>query len=64
MTKALIIDDEIRDLIIKKESSAVIKKAAMKNGFEPIRKSALDLLFAGKTSIEEIVRAINAEEES
>jgi general secretion pathway protein E len=60
----LIIDDEIRDLIIKKESSAVIKKAAMKNGFEPIRKSALDLLFAGKTSIEEIVRAINAEEES
>lgn len=60
----LIIDDEIRDLIIKKESSAVIKKAAMKNGFEPIRKSALDLLFSGKTSIEEIVRAINAEEES
>lgn len=59
----LVIDDEIRDLIIKKESSAVIKKAAMKNGFEPIRKSALDLLFSGKTSIEEIVRAINSEEE-
>ncbi len=59
----LVIDDKIRALIVQKADASVIKREAMKSGFEPLRKAAMDQLFAGKTSVEEIVRAINAEEE-
>jgi general secretion pathway protein E len=63
VSELLMINDEIRALIIQKTDAATIKKAAVKAGMRTLRGDALDKIFEGITSVEEIVRAVNAEEE-
>lgn len=58
----LVIGDEIRPLILKKADASQVKRMAMKHGMKSLRQDALEKVFAGETSIEEMVRAINAEE--
>lgn len=62
VSELLLINDEIRALIIQKVDAATIKKAAVRNGMRTLRGDALDKIFEGITSVEEILRAINAEE--
>jgi general secretion pathway protein E len=62
VSELLIINDEIRALIIQKVDSATIKKAAVRSGMRTLRGDALDKIFEGITSVEEILRAVNAEE--
>ena len=62
MSELLIINDEIRALIIQKVDSATIKKAAVRSGMRTLRGDALDKIFEGITSVEEILRAVNADE--
>lgn len=64
VSELLLINDEIRALIIQKADAATIKKAAVRNGMRTLRQDALDKVMEGVTSVEEIVRAINAEEVS
>jgi general secretion pathway protein E len=63
VSELLLINDEIRALIIQKTDAATIKKAAVRAGMRTLRGDALDKIFEGTTSVEEILRAINAEEE-
>ncbi len=62
VSELLIVNDEIRALIIQKVDAATIKKAAVRAGMRTLRGDALDKIFEGITSVEEILRAINAEE--
>lgn len=62
VSELLLINDEIRALIIQKVDAATIKKAAVRSGMRTLRGDALDKIFEGVTSVEEILRAINAEE--
>jgi general secretion pathway protein E len=62
VSELLQINDEIRALIIQKTDAATIKKAAIRNGMRTLRWDALDKIFEGITSVDEIMRAINAEE--
>jgi general secretion pathway protein E len=62
VSELLLINDEIRALIIQKVDAATIKKAAVRSGMRTLRGDALDKIFEGITSVEEILRAINAEE--
>jgi general secretion pathway protein E len=62
VSELLMINDEIRALIIQKVDAATIKKAAIRNNMRTLRGDALDKIFEGITSVEEILRAINAEE--
>jgi general secretion pathway protein E len=62
VSELLLINDEIRALIIQKTDAANIKKAAVRAGMRTLRGDALDKIFEGITSVEEILRAINAEE--
>lgn len=62
VSELLLINDEIRALIIQKADAATIKKAAIRSGMRTLRGDALDKIFEGITSVEEIMRAINAEE--
>lgn len=62
VSELLMINDEIRALIIQKTDSATIKKAAVRAGMRTLRGDALDKIYEGTTSVEEILRAINAEE--
>lgn len=62
VSELLLINDEIRALIIQKVDAATIKKAAVRAGMRTLRGDALDKIFEGTTSVEEILRAVNAEE--
>lgn len=62
VSELLMINDEIRALIIQKTDAATIKKAAVRAGMRTLRGDALDKIVEGITSVEEIMRAVNAEE--
>jgi type II secretory ATPase GspE/PulE/Tfp pilus assembly ATPase PilB-like protein len=56
------IDDEIRELIIKKVSSDQIKDFAIKErAFKTLRDDALEKLIQGITSLEEVIRVTTQE---
>jgi general secretion pathway protein E len=63
VAELLVITDDIRPLILKKADAATVKRMAMKNGMKSLRQDALDKVFKGITSVEEMVRAINEEDE-
>jgi general secretion pathway protein E len=58
----LIMTDEVRALILKKEDASAIKRLAMSQGMKTLRQDALNKVYKGHTSIEEMIRAINSEE--
>lgn len=58
----LLLDDEIKELIVSGQQTYKIKDAATKKGMSTLRQSALDLVSQGKTTIEEINRVTFAEE--
>ncbi len=55
------INDEIRNLILKNASSALIKEAAFANGMHSLRQDALRRARKGITSLEEVARVTNAD---
>ena len=63
VSELLILTDDIRPLILKKADANTVKKMAMKNGMKSLRQDALEKVFKGITSVEEMVRAINEEDE-
>ncbi len=63
VAELLIITDDIRPLILRKADAASVKKEAMKNGMKTLRQDALEKVFKGITSVDEMVRAINEEDE-
>ncbi len=62
VSELLVIDDVIKPLILKKSDSGAIKKAAVRGGMTTLRGDALEKVFKGITSIDEMVRAINDED--
>ncbi|TWT42275.1 Type II/IV secretion system protein [Phycisphaerae bacterium RAS1] len=58
----MIADDEIRELIMKHASTAVLRQEARKRGMRTLRESGLMAIYDGVTTIEEVVRETLAEE--
>ena len=52
----LVMDDKIRDLILRNASSAEIKQAAVKAGMKTLRDDGLQKVLEGKTTIDEVLR--------
>lgn len=52
----LIIDDDIKELIIKRSGSHIIKEVAVKKGMSTLREDGLRKVSAGDTTIEEVLR--------
>ncbi|MBA7498322.1 Type II secretion system protein E [subsurface metagenome] len=52
----IVLDEEIRALIISKASSNVIKDAAIKKGMKTLKDSGLEKVMQGITTIEEVLR--------
>lgn len=63
VAELMMISDEVRKLILAKEDSASIKKQAVREGMITLRMDALTKVFQGITSVEEILRAINSEDD-
>ncbi|MBN1553923.1 MAG: type II secretion system ATPase GspE [Phycisphaerae bacterium] len=59
----LLLDDEIRDLIMKHASSGALREAARKRGMRTLRESGLLAIYDGLTTIEEVVSQTISEEE-
>lgn len=57
----MIIDDQIRSLIVKKADGGMIKKAAVSAGMKTLREDAVQKVLTGVTTIEELMRATHAE---
>ena len=54
--EALEIDDNIKELILRKVPELKIKKTAISNGMIPLRKNALAKVIRGDTTLEELAR--------
>ncbi len=52
----LIIDEEIRELILKRASSSDIKKAGLKKGMKTLRMDGIEKIKKGLTTIQEVLR--------
>jgi type IV pilus assembly protein PilB len=48
-------DDDLRDMINKRESTNRIREAARKRGMRTLRESGLLAIYDGRTTIEEVV---------
>lgn len=56
IAEILILNDEIRELVIEKKPIRQIKEAARKNGTRSLREAALELVKRGETTLDEIKR--------
>ncbi|MCE2882596.1 MAG: Flp pilus assembly complex ATPase component TadA [Planctomycetaceae bacterium] len=50
------LDDEVRDLVMKQASTAVLRQEAKKRGMRTLREVGLLSIFDGQTTIDEVVR--------
>lgn len=62
VAELMMVTDDIKGHILRQADSSTIKRAAIKNGMITLRQDAITKVFQGKTSIDEMVRAINDEE--
>ncbi|WP_419187240.1 GspE/PulE family protein [Caldimonas tepidiphila] len=56
ISELLVFDDGIRELIVRRETTPVIRQAALRAGTRPLRHAALDLVRRGETTLQEINR--------
>jgi general secretion pathway protein E len=61
VSELLQITDKIRSLILEKTDASKIKKAAIEEGMTSLSMDALQKIFTGITSVEEVLRAIISE---
>ncbi len=57
----LVVDDEIRQMILKNENATAIKKTAMAKGMLTLREDGARRVFLGETSAEEVLRVTQDE---
>jgi len=59
----MILDDDMRDMIVKHASTQQLRMAAKERGMKTLREAGLEAIFDGVTSIEEVVRETIMDEE-
>ena len=57
----LIVDDTVRSMIVKRTDGTLIKKAGVAAGMMTLREDGMNKVFAGMTTIEELMRATHSE---
>jgi type IV pilus assembly protein PilB len=53
--------DKVRDLVLQRESSHIIKKAAIDGGMITLKRAGIKKVLSGVTTIEEMMRAVSLE---
>ncbi|HTJ95077.1 MAG TPA: GspE/PulE family protein [Pararobbsia sp.] len=56
IAEILILDDEIRDMVVEKQPIRAVKEAARRNGTRQLREVALGLVKRGETTLDEVKR--------
>ena len=52
----LIMNDELRDMIMRNASTGDLREAARKSGMKTLREAGMESIFSGLTSAEEVIR--------
>ena len=60
--ETMVLDDELREQIMRHASSTVLRSTARKRGMRTLREAGLLTLYDGITTIEEVVRETLAED--
>ena len=58
----LVVDDKMRDSILKTQDANILRKQAVENGMKTLRQSAVQKVLEGITSIEEAIQKTQTEE--
>ena len=58
----LVMDDEIRELVMKQASTSVLRQEARKRGMRTLREAGLMAIYNGETTIDEVVRETMTDE--
>ena len=58
VAEVLVLDDELREMIVSREPVRRIKEAAARNGTRLMREVGLDLVRRGETSLQELNRVV------
>lgn len=61
--EVMVFNDEIRELVMNRASTGVLRDAARKNGMKLLRENGLEIVYEGVTTIDEILRETIAAEE-
>ncbi len=59
----MVIDDDIREMIMKQASVGVLRLEARKRGMRSLRESGLNAIYEGQTTIDEVIRETMSEED-
>jgi general secretion pathway protein E len=62
VNEIMLISDDIREMILQKRDANSLRKIAVREGMQTLRNSAIDKVYSGITSIDEVVRVVNADE--
>ena len=54
--EVMLIDDELRRIVLKNGSTAELRATAIRNGMKTLRESGLTAVAEGRTTIEEVLR--------
>ncbi|RMF61943.1 MAG: type II/IV secretion system protein, partial [Calditrichaeota bacterium] len=57
----MVVDDEIREMILQNASASQIKKVALRNGMRSLRQDGVSRVLKGVTSLEEVLRVTNSD---
>jgi general secretion pathway protein E len=57
----MVVDDQIRTLIVRNSDAGTIKKAAIQNGMSTLREDGINKVLQGLTTVDELMRATHAE---
>lgn len=60
--ETMVLDDNLRDLIMNRASTAVLRREAMKRGMRTLRESGLLAIYEGITTLDEVVKETIVEE--
>ena len=58
----MILDDELRELILQNASTQVLRAESRKRGMRTLREGGLTAIYEGQTTIDEVVRETLAED--
>jgi len=59
VNEVLVVDNDIREAILRRASASEIKKIAVRNGMTTMREDGIKKALAGQTTIEEVLRVIH-----
>ena len=58
----MMLDDELREMVMKNASTSVLRNEARKRGMKPLREGGLLSIYEGESTIDEVVRETISEE--